>query len=189
MPNGAPARTAPRTLIPEESPHRKPVYAPELPAAAGDRCRTRSRARHGPRIRELAQAQRPSAQEGRATLRVTLSSRRPCAAGRRHGRGRWKKSPTSRDRYSFGELRVSHEQNLIFSDVQLADLHALWQEVRELGFANAQCRPCSPTSSVARAGTSAPRQRQVDPGAEAIQQRFDDLDYLHDTANRSQYSG
>src|SRR5207244_2926193 len=39
------------------------------------------------------------------------------------------------DRYSFGELRVSHEQNLIFADVQLSDLYSLWQEVKELGFA------------------------------------------------------
>src|SRR2546427_1368655 len=34
------------------------------------------------------------------------------------------------DRYSFGELRVSHEQNLIFADVQLSDLYSLWQEVK-----------------------------------------------------------
>src|SRR5262249_5405501 len=33
------------------------------------------------------------------------------------------------DHYSFGELRVSHEQNLIFADVQISDLHALWGEV------------------------------------------------------------
>src|SRR5579859_4051661 len=38
------------------------------------------------------------------------------------------------DRYSFGELRVSHEQNLIFSDVRISELHSLWEEVRALGF-------------------------------------------------------
>ena len=32
------------------------------------------------------------------------------------------------DRYSFGELRVSHEQNLILADVRARPLHALWQE-------------------------------------------------------------
>src|SRR5881409_1098359 len=32
------------------------------------------------------------------------------------------------DRYSFGELRVSHEQNLILADVRLRDLAALWRE-------------------------------------------------------------
>src|SRR6266571_4075801 len=39
------------------------------------------------------------------------------------------------DRYSFGELRVSHEQNLIFADVRQSDLHTLWREIKALGFA------------------------------------------------------
>ena len=39
------------------------------------------------------------------------------------------------DRYSQGELRVSHEQNLIFADVRQSDLHALWGEAKALGLA------------------------------------------------------
>src|SRR5262245_18360199 len=39
------------------------------------------------------------------------------------------------DRSSFGELRVSHEQNLILADVRQRDLEALWQEARALGLA------------------------------------------------------
>lgn len=31
------------------------------------------------------------------------------------------------DKYSLGEIRVSHRQNLVFVDVKQADLHALWQ--------------------------------------------------------------
>jgi sulfite reductase (NADPH) hemoprotein beta-component len=84
------------------------------------------------------------------------------------------------DRYSFGELRVSHEQNLIFADVQNSDLHALWGEIRALGFAtpniglltNIICCPGGDFCSLANAKSI--------PVAEAIQQRFDDLDYLHD---------
>jgi sulfite reductase (NADPH) hemoprotein beta-component len=84
------------------------------------------------------------------------------------------------DRYSFGELRVSHEQNLIFADVQLSDLYSLWQEIKELGFAtpnvglltNIICCPGGDFCSLANAKSI--------PVAEAIQQRFDDLDYLHD---------
>ena len=34
------------------------------------------------------------------------------------------------DRYSFGELRVSHEQNLILADVRQRDLFALWTRAR-----------------------------------------------------------
>ena len=84
------------------------------------------------------------------------------------------------DRYSFGELRVSHEQNLILADVQQSDLLALWQAAAALGFAtpniglltNIICCPGGDFCSLANAKSI--------PVAEAIQQRFDDLDYLHD---------
>jgi len=84
------------------------------------------------------------------------------------------------ERYSFGELRVSHEQNLILSDVKQGDLLALWREIRSLGLAtpniglltNIVCCPGGDFCSLANAKSI--------PVAEAIQQRFDDLDYLHD---------
>jgi sulfite reductase (NADPH) hemoprotein beta-component len=84
------------------------------------------------------------------------------------------------DHYSFGELRVSHEQNLILADVRLSDLHALWQEARALGLAtpnigllsNIICCPGGDFCSLANAVSI--------PVAEAIQRRFDDLDYLYD---------
>jgi sulfite reductase (NADPH) hemoprotein beta-component len=84
------------------------------------------------------------------------------------------------DRYSAGELRVSHEQNLILADVRQRDLRALWQEARALGFAtpnvglltNIICCPGGDLCSLANAKSI--------PVAEAIQRRFDDLDYLHD---------
>ncbi len=39
------------------------------------------------------------------------------------------------DQYSFGELRVSHEQNLILADVKLSDLFAVWETARKHGLA------------------------------------------------------
>ncbi len=39
------------------------------------------------------------------------------------------------DRYSLGEIRVSHRQNLTFVDVKQQDLHSLWQELDELELA------------------------------------------------------
>src|SRR5258705_5998938 len=39
------------------------------------------------------------------------------------------------DAYSFGELRVSHEQNLVFTDVRQSALLGLWGELKALGFA------------------------------------------------------
>ncbi|TAK42640.1 MAG: nitrite/sulfite reductase [Betaproteobacteria bacterium] len=84
------------------------------------------------------------------------------------------------ERYSFGELRVSHEQNLIFADVRQADLHALWLRLRALGFAtpniglltNIIACPGGDYCSLANAKSI--------PVAEAIQRRFDALDDLHD---------
>ncbi len=84
------------------------------------------------------------------------------------------------ERYSFGELRVSHEQNLVLPDVRVSDLHALWREIRPLGLAtpniglltNIIACPGGDFCSLANAKSI--------PVAEAIQQRFDDLDYLHD---------
>ena len=82
------------------------------------------------------------------------------------------------DRYSFGELRASHEQNLILADVKLSDLAALWQTARDAGLATPNiglltdiiCCPGGDFCSLANAKSI--------PIAEAIQQRFDDLDYL-----------
>jgi sulfite reductase (NADPH) hemoprotein beta-component len=84
------------------------------------------------------------------------------------------------DRYSFGELRVSHEQNLILADVRASDLPALWREARELGLAtpnvglltNIICCPGGDFCALANAKSI--------PVAQAIQERFDDLDYLHE---------
>src|SRR5258706_2323026 len=84
------------------------------------------------------------------------------------------------ERYSFGELRVSHEQNLILADVRKRDLFAVWQAAKSQGLAtpniglltNIICCPGGDFCSLANAKSI--------PIAEAIQRRFDDLDYLHD---------
>ena len=87
------------------------------------------------------------------------------------------------DRYSFGEARNSHEQNMILADVEQAKLFELWQELRELGLATPNiglltdiiCCPGGDFCSLANAKSI--------PIAEAIQRRFDDLDYLFDIGN------
>ncbi|HSC94697.1 MAG TPA: nitrite/sulfite reductase, partial [Burkholderiales bacterium] len=84
------------------------------------------------------------------------------------------------DRYSQGELRVSHEQNLILADVPQSELHAVWHEVRVLGLAtpniglltNIIACPGGDFCSLANAKSI--------PVAQAIQERFDRLDYLYD---------
>jgi sulfite reductase (NADPH) hemoprotein beta-component len=84
------------------------------------------------------------------------------------------------DRYSFGELRVSHEQNLILADVRQAHLHELWLALRQLGLAtpniglitNIIACPGGDFCSLANAKSL--------PVADAIQRRFEDLDFQHD---------
>ncbi len=84
------------------------------------------------------------------------------------------------DHYSFGELRISHEQNVILADVRKSDLYAVWQAARENGLATPNiglltgiiCCPGGDFCDLANAKSI--------PIAAAIQARFDDLDYLFD---------
>ncbi len=84
------------------------------------------------------------------------------------------------DRYSFGELRVTHEQNLVLADVKQADLFKLWQEVKAQGLATPNiglltdiiCCPGGDFCSLANAKSI--------PIAAAIAERFDNIDFQHD---------
>ncbi|OGA71405.1 MAG: sulfite reductase [Betaproteobacteria bacterium RIFCSPLOWO2_12_FULL_67_28] len=84
------------------------------------------------------------------------------------------------DRYAFGELRVSHEQNLVFADVRQADLQDLWRELRALGLATPNIGLLTNIISCPGGDFCSLANAKSIPVAEAIQRRFDDLDYLHD---------
>ncbi len=87
------------------------------------------------------------------------------------------------DQYSFGELRVTHEQNLVLSDVAQSDLFEVWQKARDAGLATPTiglindiiCCPGGDFCDLANAKSI--------PIAAAIQTRFEDLDYQHDIGN------
>lgn len=84
------------------------------------------------------------------------------------------------DRYGFGEVRVTHEQNLVLSDVPVDEMEALWKELDALGMANPTvgtlndiiCCPGGDYCSLANAVSI--------PIAQALQERFEDLDFLYD---------
>lgn len=84
------------------------------------------------------------------------------------------------DKFSFGEARTTHDQNIVLADVKKSDLFALWQEAKKAGFATPNigtltdviCCPGGDFCSLANAKSI--------PIAEAIQQRFDDMDYVYD---------
>ena len=84
------------------------------------------------------------------------------------------------DRYSFGEIRVTHTQNLLLGDVEQERAVELWQELRQSNLATPNigtltdmiCCPGLDFCSLANAGSI-----EV---AKQINQRFDDYDYVYD---------
>jgi sulfite reductase (NADPH) hemoprotein beta-component len=84
------------------------------------------------------------------------------------------------DRYSFGEIRVTHTQNLLLADVEQDKSFELWQTLEKAGLATPNigtltdmiCCPGLDFCSLANAGSI-----EV---AKLINERFDDYDYLYD---------
>ena len=84
------------------------------------------------------------------------------------------------DRFSFGELRTTHEQNVVLADVRESELFALWKALQPLGLATANagqltdiiCCPGGDYCSLANAKSI--------PIAQALQERFEAMDYEHD---------
>ena len=83
------------------------------------------------------------------------------------------------DQYSFGELRTTHEQNIVLADVRQEQLFDLWQQLSALDFATANigfltniiCCPGGDFCSLANAKSI--------PIAEQIQRRFEDIDQVY----------
>jgi sulfite reductase (NADPH) hemoprotein beta-component len=84
------------------------------------------------------------------------------------------------DKYSFGEIRVTHTQNLLFGDVEQDKTYELWQILDKAGLATPNigtltdmiCCPGLDFCSLANAGS-------IDV-AKLINERFDDYDYVYD---------
>src|SRR5580692_4139993 len=84
------------------------------------------------------------------------------------------------DRYSFGEVRVTHTQNLLLADVEQGKAFELWRALDEAGLATPNigtltdmiCCPGLDFCSLANAGS-------IDV-AKLINERFDDYDYVYD---------
>ena len=84
------------------------------------------------------------------------------------------------DRYSFGEVRSTHDQNLVLAEVAKKDVYAVWQRLAELNLATPNiglltdliCCPGLDFCSLANAGSIGVAQDIFD--------LFEDLDYQHD---------
>jgi sulfite reductase (NADPH) hemoprotein beta-component len=84
------------------------------------------------------------------------------------------------DRYSFGEVRVTHTQNLLLADVEQEKTFEVWRALDAAGLATPNigtltdmiCCPGLDFCSLANAGS-------IDV-AKLINERFDDYDYIYD---------
>ena len=84
------------------------------------------------------------------------------------------------DLYSFSEIIVTHDQNLVLPHVKQGDLFSLWQALDKQNLATSNiglltdmiCCPGLDFCSLANAGSI--------PIAKQINEKFDDMDYLHD---------
>lgn len=84
------------------------------------------------------------------------------------------------DKYSFGEIVVTHDQNLVFPHVEQADLYGLWEKLDAQSLATPNiglltdmiCCPGLDFCNLANAGSI--------PIAKQINDKFSDMDYLHD---------
>lgn len=84
------------------------------------------------------------------------------------------------ERYGFGEIRVTHEQNLVLPDVRVDRLFDLWQEARGAGLATPNVGLLTDMISCPGGDFCALANAKSIPIAKAIEARFDDLDYLYD---------
>ena len=84
------------------------------------------------------------------------------------------------DQYSFSEIIVTHDQNLVLPHIKQGDLFSLWQALDKQNLATSNiglltdmiCCPGLDFCSLANAGSI--------PIAKQINEKFDDMDYLHD---------
>ena len=89
------------------------------------------------------------------------------------------------DQFSFGELRVTHEQNIVLADVEQSKLLELWRAAKlhslvlpNIGLiTDIIACPGGDFCSLANAKSL--------PITKAIQETFDDLDYIHDLGDLS----
>ncbi len=84
------------------------------------------------------------------------------------------------DRYSFGEIRVGHEQNLALPHVSQRDLPALWRELDAIGLAQTNVNLITDIISCPGLDYCSLANARSIPIAQEITQRFRDLDMQRD---------
>ena len=89
------------------------------------------------------------------------------------------------DQYSFGELRVTHEQNLVLADVEQTQLLNLWHAAKKQNLVIPNIGLLTDLIACPGGDFCSLANAKSLPIAKAIQERFDDLDYLYDLGDIS----
>ncbi|MBQ0944934.1 nitrite/sulfite reductase [Ideonella sp. 4Y16] len=111
---------------------------------------------------------------------VTLSLKRAGQAPGDATADQMDAAATLADRYSQGELRVTHEQNLLLPWVREADLLAVWHAAKDAGFATPNLGLLTDIIACPGGDFCALANARSIPVAAEITERFADLDELHD---------
>jgi sulfite reductase (NADPH) hemoprotein beta-component len=111
---------------------------------------------------------------------VTLSLKRAGQAPGDVTDQQMEQAATLADRYSLGELRVSHDQNLVLPWVREADLLAVWHAARDASFATPNIGLLTDMIACPGGDFCALANARSIPVAASITERFEDLDALLD---------
>ena len=87
------------------------------------------------------------------------------------------------ERFSHGELRVTHDQNLLLPWVRETELHALWKAAQEASFATPNIGLLTDMIACPGGDFCALANARSIPIAEEIMQRFNEIDELYDIGN------
>ncbi|WP_368566533.1 nitrite/sulfite reductase [Acinetobacter baumannii] len=84
------------------------------------------------------------------------------------------------DKYTFGELRTTHEQNIALADIPQKDLFDVWQALEQHNMARAHIGFITDIISCPGGDFCSLANAKSIPIAEAITRRFEDLDKVYD---------
>ncbi|WPB59139.1 nitrite/sulfite reductase [Xylophilus sp. GOD-11R] len=155
-----------------------PALAPLGDAASADAALAQAAAAEPAFARWL---QRNVAPHQNPALRaVTLSFKRPGLSPGDATADQLDTAAALADRFSAGEARVTHDQNLLLPWVPAAELHALWQAARAAGFASTNVHLLTDMIACPGGDFCALANARSLPIAAAITERYQDLDELDD---------
>ncbi|MGH1463403.1 MAG: nitrite/sulfite reductase [Neptuniibacter sp.] len=84
------------------------------------------------------------------------------------------------DKYSCGEVRATHNQNLVLADVKKSDLYAVWQVLAEANLARPNIGTLTDMTVCPGGDFCALANAKTLGIADQINQKFEDMDFVHD---------